>query len=435
MLNSNFFLIMMSLFLAMVLGNKLLTLKAISLVLFIFFGILMWPSEVPETSELGNYYFPLFDIEASWNPFVYMGGPLLFQFVAGVKNMVDISNEGVIVITRLLFIILTTLAVRRLYVAMFDQAALSNCPSRHAKHLSVNINAHMAGIFFLLDYTFSYLIAGDQLKQLIGMPFSILAVVFLLEKRIWLFLLFSFLSILSHYLFVAVFLIVCLSKSTVRWRLFRRRYSLALLPLGAFFSVVIVKSFLAGMNFIGDKVNHPVPSGLLDGLLMRPGAIIALIFYLFFILSFCIYAKEDFKNPRLKFILMLVALLFGFSKVNILGIQFVEPARIYSLIAPFFAILVTRVYLLSRTSFDRLMLICAIVLYNFMYIQVGEANNHLISLLSRSVFEIYERNLNQEFILTLVAVGIIFVIPLLKTLLLFRLPSYSIGMHPSVRKT
>ena len=383
----------------------------------------MWPSEIPKNSELFNYYQPLFDIKATWDPSVYMGSPLLFQFVAGVKNMVNLSDDGVIVITRFLFIILTTLAVRRLYVAIFNQATVSNHAKSNVTLRTVELSAHLTGIFFLFDYTFSYLIASDQLKQLIGMPFLVLAVTYLLEKRRLLFVLFSFLSVASHYLFGPVLLIAYLLKLVVNWRFFKSKYSMIFLPLVALLSVVLVKAILEGMTFFGDKVNHPVPTGLMDGLLFRPGAMLAVAYYLFFILTLCIYAKKDYANPRLKFILMLVVLMLGFSKVNILGVQFVEPARFYSLISPFFAILVTRVYLLSRTNFDRTAIISAVILYNCLPMQFGEKHNHLLSVLSEPAIGIYEINLNQEFSLTILIIGILSLGPLKNFALKFVLPS------------
>ena len=344
-----------------------------------FVALLMFDYQIFVTkSEISVYYIPLLQDPPTWEILRYQGMPLFFVIFGTLKEALGISEVSIVILARVVITALTMLATMQMARILAPQGSTKS---------AIGILALNAPLFLLMDYTFSVLTIGDQFKQALGTPFFLFYINGTLNKRRILPIAFAFAAIASHHVFLPLILIFQIARMYSQWfKLTTRTLILAFLSVAS--SSILVQLAVSGVNYWGDRVNHPVPTGPLDALLLAPGAILATTFYLYVFIK-VIHARKLLPGGFAE-VFLTTFVLFSVSKVNILGVSFIEPARMYSLMAPFTAVfLAILVHFFGEFRATALTILA--ILYNFILVEIAassqfsffvfvtsEVSNHLV---------------------------------------------------------
>ncbi len=343
-------------------------LREVSLLLTvsIIVGLLYWRYSVNLIeSEVAVHYLHFLGFnEYNWSPSFYGGMPLFYNFAVLVKNSLMLSPESTIILFRYVWVLFSALSLVYTYSSLFPLQF-------HKARLIYVSGGVLAAVLLLADFTYSYLLFGDQFKQAFGMPFWFLFVAFMARGKTSCALIAAVIAVLAHHLFVIIvpvsFVFYQISKRWVRFS-WRSAIALALISIISILLVQFVVTNVLAPNFFRDKLNHPVPTGFPDAFLLAPGAILATVFYLWVIFLFLRAKTLLRQNFRFRFVVIFFISLFVGSKVNLFGVVFVEPARFYSLMAPFAALGLAHI-LGAYKAIHRWTIICFILAYNAAFLE------------------------------------------------------------------
>ena len=368
------------------LGSKIFELQVTNAVLIIFYGIFLWSYGVySQDSELAVYYLPLLQQEASWNPVIYGGMPLFFVVAKMTEGVTGLTPESTIIYLRFVLLIMTVHSMQKFFLSVSGGALKKE-----------NSGVYFASIFLILDYSFSFLTMGDQLKQLMGMPFFLYALSAMINRKYLIFIAMTCVSIISHHLYIPLIFVSLLIYWFSKFFICRKTYFLLLIPLVIPLLAILAQKIVGDADYWGDKLNHPVDTGLLEGFILKPGVILATLYYLVFLFMFWRLSKKLNYNRKIMFVLLQIIILFSLSKVNIVGISFAEPARFYAMLSPFMAIAITVLFLYVRPS-ARIFILLFVIIYNILPMQFGvKAKNYYLSRIGQSLLDSLDTVFNQD---------------------------------------
>jgi len=308
-----------------------------------------------------------------------------------LKNFLGLEPEFILKITRFFIFVALLFAMRDL-----------------VEHISKKYNLNkeiisFAILIFTFDYNTNFLLIGDQFRNAFGQLTFIYFVLHLVKEDHNKSLFFGIASVIFHKLFIIVIpTIYILFKLTKLLKNYSKEIIFLSLPLFSVFFVKIIQFLTRFFNIFSfyDKLHYPVPIGFNA---LTKGVLLALIIYIFvLILSYKDYLKVK-KNNILFFSFLFFFISLIISKVNIIGIQFVEPNRVYILFAPFFAILFAYLLHNIKTSL-KLFILLIYVIYNFAVINFAtQTHAPTITLIKSSIFDFFSiyfnNNISQMFLI------------------------------------
>ena len=372
-------------------GSRRMYLSIILATLAIVVGVFMFPADLAvRPSEIYYYYVPKMSGEYLWAGDI-SEMPLWFYVAKCVAWFEPNSKENVVILTRMIFLTVTV-------------GAMMASTQRLIPHSPAGV---YASIFLLLDFTFSFLILGDQFKQLAGQPFFIIFLYAIIEQKKITAVLMAVLASLSHALYIPLtltslaILLVSRYKGIKNAQIVIAAVIVGFIPLFA----LTVQYLMSDFAYWGDKTSHPVPTGLINGLIYAPGAAIQLIYYIVVII-FCRRLTRDKATANLfNFSFLYLVAIIALSKINILGISMAEPARFHSFASPIVAIVMGATFMKSRGIDKFLLGLASAAIFLFLHATSEEKN--LYKVLSSSTEEIWRMSLNQSF-MVVAAIVIIF---------------------------
>ncbi len=188
--------------------------------------------------------------------------------------------------------------------------------------------------FCLYDWNINYLALGDELRNALALPFLILLLDSISESKYYFAIFYALLAFFSHKLGIVFSLLTFpLFFLVKRFQFKINKYHICIfLPI---LTLVLIKLFrkiifLGGNRYIISQINHNILLGILDGLLRRPGVILAEIIYLsLFYISIRNFEKIKL-NATLLTSLTLSIIVFTASNYGIIMHErFQEPNRFY----------------------------------------------------------------------------------------------------------
>lgn len=253
-------------------------------------------------------------------------------------------------------------------------------------------------LVFAIDWNTNFLLIGDQFRNAFAQLIFIYFILFLLKQGHFEYILFGLITMAFHKMFIFItpftFLLFRMSRFM---KSFSRKTIFFIFPglVVIFVKLIqlITRNYFNILGF-GDKFHHSVPTGLEA---VTRGVVLALIFYGFILfLSYRDFDKIK-RSPILFFCFIFFFFNFVISKVNILGINFVEMNRSYILFAPCLAILFA--YLLYKMKKREVLLILLFyAIYNFALINFAKQTYApTLKLVSTSIFDFVKIYFNENF--------------------------------------
>lgn len=306
----------------------------------------------------------------------------------------------------------------RIFLFLLMALGIKNIAEYIAKEYKINKNFVIYTVLvFVIDWNINYLLLGDQFRNSFAQVFYIFFLLSLFKREKFKYILFGIASILFHKMFIVVIpLTFLLFIGIGLLKKIKKDWLFALSPLVIFIFVKFTQFFTKyyfNIFSFADKFQHPVPAGLGA---FTFGVWLAVIFYgLIICLSYRYYS---YLIERDILFFSFIFFLFGFiiSKVNILGINFVEPNRVYILFAPLFSILFGFFLIKIRES---KLIISLYLLYNITLINFAkQAYTPSLELMKYSVFDIpkiyFNDNLQQVGLVILYILVFLFIFVVIK---------------------
>lgn len=377
------------------------------------FGVFFWPYEQLAHGEAYAFYVSLLE-----NPFRSAGDlvsgitqPGYFALAKFLQSVFPLDSTGVVLFIRVIALAGIVIETGLLAIGM----ARRYIPLNAQKHWRIGT---LSVWLLIMDFTFSYHIVGDQFRQLLGMWFFLMSIRIYVRKGLSIWSIFAgLIALMCHkmfYFFLPFLFLVGVYNSYFAKNRIGRWLVAACLSI---FGLIIGKELFSYIvPQIRDEVNYVKDLGIWAGLVTKPGVWVAIAHYSF-IFYWLIKNKRSwvgFHLPVVIFGYMLI--LFFMSKVNILGISFVEPARIYSIMAPFTAVLLSFVWYISSSS-GKLLLVSEYFTYNL--VMNNFSGGHFLPLLilvDTSLLDVLDVNFGGDallFKLTLFSILILIIFYLL----------------------
>lgn len=301
----------------------------------IIVGVLMFPLEINFTGEIYehyilkiiNYEIPLITHMESALPLIYGISVLFF----------DLTNISLDIYFNLLRMVLFFFYLYGIYLVFSLFKETINIKYKYSFILLV--------FFISFDFNGTFLFTGDQFRNFLGQTFFIYFIYYyLLNKNLFSFntMLFMLTAMVSHKLYL-IFIPFCV-LSYIFYNIFRLKNSFKLtliIPLFFILLVPILQNLSIYINFLSlnDKLNQPIPIGF--ELILSSGVLGQLIFHLVIILLILNARNKIKSNSDLMFLTFITIAMLSIGRINLFDIKFVEPSRIYGIMAPFIFILLT----------------------------------------------------------------------------------------------
>lgn len=283
-------------------------------------------------------------------------------FILGyfIKKFTDVDASLILYFFRIFFFIFLSFAY--LDLALKLSRKIINIPKQR------NIFILLAVFFFIFDWNTSYLLIGDQYRNFLAQVFFIYFLSALIEERPKKLLFYGILSIATHWAYLLL-LILSLSTYLFAKKCNIRRYVFIFLPAIAIMCGYLYKEiflYLYRDHYEYINASH-VRLGILDGLLLRPGVLLALLIHLFSLAAIWYKLNEINKNVFLKFCVLMFLFLFGLSKFAVvLSSNFIEPNRFYMVFSPLLAIVLT--FAIYEISYRRMhIIVFSYFIINFVF--------------------------------------------------------------------
>lgn len=356
--------------------------------LFICFymGLYLWDTNIYDSnSEIVVYYLPMLSIEESLDTHTYDGMPLFFYFARNMMKLTNMTAESIIIYLRFLLYATT------IYASIhFWNSINLNVP----KKIMAN-NSHYIAVFLSLDYTFTFLTVSDQFKQFLGMPFYIFMLASLVKRKNIPTAIFSCIAMFSHHLYIPLILLTLFIYFISNRRVLCKINVLLVVPLLIFASVITLQYLIVDVDYWADRIRYTVPIGVFDSYINAPGAIAAVTYYICIFISFK-YVCGLFFNKDITFVILLPWILFLFSKLNVIGVAFVEPARLYAMMSPFVAIMAAYIFIKINRLF-RILFLAMYISYNFIMTYISSLHSNVsLDVLNLPLSEHYSHIYNSD---------------------------------------
>jgi len=310
-----------------------------------------------------NYISYVKAIENDWIPFLnyhraIMPGYHIFTYF--LKNFLYLKPEFIQKFLRFFIFLLMLFGIKDLARLAVQKYGLDK------KLITYSI------LVFAVDWNSNFLLIGDQFRNAFAQLIFIYFILFLFKKDGIKYVLFGLATMLFHKMFIVItpvtYLLLKLLESI---KMFSRKMIFFIFP-GIVVILVKLIQFISRNYFnifgLGDKFHHPGPVGLKA---VTQGVILALIFYGFVLFLSYVNFDKIRKNSFLFFCFIFFFFSFVVSKVNILGIRFVEVNRSYILFAPCLAILLG--YFLTEMAQKEVLIIFPLyIVYNFVLINFAK---------------------------------------------------------------
>jgi hypothetical protein len=394
-------------------------------ILSLIFGYFQFPFYIHTDvqSEIFRYYvLPINNMDGNLKDLPTDVMPLYFYAVFCLKTLLLLDTENAIILSRYLISLFTLIAYRKILLIVLAE-------ERQRGHSqSINIIVY-ALFFYMLDHTVSWLMWVDQFRNATGNVFYLFFIFALFRKQLLVMSVFAVVAVLSHkqYIFLipSTFLIYYISHHKITKNITFYFY----LPLGVLILAGVMSELIVPVvnehNWLSlrGRFSHDVNLGFYDALINKPGVILATSFYGFvLILFFALF--NNLKNVLiLRFSLIYFLIFFVLSKINVLGISFVEPARLYYTFSPFLCLLLA--WSMKYVSWNiRILAVSAYIGYNFLLLNFSkETIQPTLTMLFTSIFDFVEHFHGGELdafvkmlMIIIFCLGAIFVVKLLKEL-------------------
>jgi hypothetical protein len=336
------------------------------------FSIVIVPGEVYyEASEITNYYLPLLERGIySWNPIDFqMGMPLYFNTGIFFMDAFNLSSVEVVIYLRMVIFLATLYIVRE----------VSRLLCR-IHGLSFRIVPVIAILIISFDYVVSYLAFGDQFKNILGVPFYLLFLYHAIKNNRIFSLIFGLLSVASHFVFFFILIVSWISWVISKNDNIIKGKNIFIVIFLVFIFILIIQNIPMGGG-LTDKLNYSKSVlGFLSAFLYSPGVILASVYY-FSVIYLLMKDKDLIKASRFfRFSIIMIVLFFIGSKVNIFGISFVEPTRMYLAIAPLIALSLS-MSMRSRWIAQYKKIFFSHIIYNLTLFEFSKQSRGLVSYL------------------------------------------------------
>jgi len=307
--------------------------------------------------------------------------PGYFIFAYVVKNFLLLDSVFVQKFIRLLLFVFLLFGVKELAEFVREKY---NFPSPFV---------FFAIFIFAFDWHSSFLLIGNSFRNALGQVFYVFFLLYLLRNQKLRYVPLGIATFLSHKMFLLAVPITFLLFKGLRFvKKFSRLFIFFFFPIASVVFIRLLQFGARHLNILGfgDKFFHPVSTGA-EVLGAGIGIWLILIFHAF-ILVFLYKLFPTLKQKDILFfnaIVLMVNLIA--SKVNIVGIRFVEPTRFYYFMGPYLALI--GAYFLTRVKPKNLILPTLLLWagYNFALINFSkQAIASTIQLVGKPIFDFWE---------------------------------------------
>lgn len=289
--------------------------------------------------------------------------PLFHIIFSTFQNILRIDSATSIILIR--FAICLSIGISCLKISQYI--------FKNEERSKRNIYVFLPTFFCLYDWNINYLLLGDQLRNALAIPFLLLQLSSLAQKQYKLAGIYCILAIFSHKLGIifglSTILIFFLIKK-FQYK-FTKYHLFVFLPICTLISIKIFRKiiFMTENNYLMIQVNHNILLGLVDGLFIRKGVILAKIIYIsLFVICFKNFKKIK-ENTLLMVSLVISVILFTASNYGIIMYEkFQEPNRFYFMLASYLP-LVAGSSLISYSKRFIFTYILAFFIANFLFKQ------------------------------------------------------------------
>jgi len=320
--------------------------------------------------------------------------PGYFIFVYFLKNYLYLKPEFIQKFLRFLIFLLMLFGIGKLAKFAVQKYNLNK------KLITYSI------LIFAIDWNTNFLLIGDQFRNAFAQLIFIYFILFIFKRDRIKYILFGLGTMLFHKMSLVITPLSYLLFKRLKFIMNFSRKTIFFIFPGIIVIFVKLIQFISTNYFnilgLGDKFRHPGPSGLNA---ITQGVVLALIFYGFVLFL----SYRNFDKIKKHFLLFFCFIFFFFglviSKVNVLGIRFVEANRLYILFAPCLAILLG--YFLTEMLRKKALIILSLyILYNFALINFSKQTYApSVQLLSTSVFDFIKIYFNNDILQMLLGIS------------------------------
>lgn len=362
-------------------------------ILSIIYGFLQFPYSIHSDveSEIVRYYvLPLNKMDISIDSLASDVMPLYYYAVFYLKKIFSLETENAIILSRYFIALFSLIALRKLVLAIAEEKG------EYTQINSVKVIGY-ALFFYVLDHTVSWLMWVDQFRNATGNVFYLFFVYSLFKKKNWGIIIFSILSIFSHKQYIVLIPFTIFLYFISNYKISTKNSFYVILPLLVVCLMVFVSNLVVPVineynwfSLRGKFSHSSVNLGIYEAFLSKPGVVLATAFYLSILLILFSLLGHIKNSHILRFSFMYFLIFFVISKVNILGIGFVEPARVYYTFSPFLCVLLAWSMCYVSSHF-RVLVLVSYVTYNFLLLNFSkESIQSTLIMASTSWFDIVE---------------------------------------------